>query len=176
MIKKSIHMDLSEAGIKNVIREVTGLKRVYKNRVERAEKRIAFEIRDKALNLFGRALVDDIIGSPDYEPRVSVDVELNGKTYVVVASGPDAVFIEYGAGVYHNGAAGGSPHPEGVENGYTIGGYGKGHGIRNTWAFKSENGETKLTHGTPAAMPMYKAQKYAVNKIYKILEDEFRKE
>lgn len=174
MITKTIHSDLSEAGIKQVIRSITGLKRITRKRVERAERRIALEIRDRADVLFSRALADDIIGAPDNEPMVRVEINKEGGGYVVIASGPDAVFVEFGAGVYHNGPAGSSPHPEGAENGYTIGGYGKGLGQRQTWGFR-KNGEVVLTHGTPAAMPMYKAQKYVVQRIYTILEDEFGK-
>lgn len=175
MIQRNIRANLSENGIKQVIRELTGLKRIMKQREERAERRLALEIKEKAQDLFDKALVDDIIGSPDYEPMVNVEIQKTANGYAVTASGPDAVFVEYGAGVYHNGSAGSSPHPEGVEKGYTIGGYGKGYGTRSTWGFKKD-GKRVLTHGTPAAMPMYKAQKKVTENVYKILEDEFRRD
>ena len=70
--------------------------------------------------------------------------------------GEQAVFVEFGAGVYYNGAAGSSPHPYGVELGYTIGDYGLGLGKNDTWEYV-KNGKYHITHGTPAAMPLYHA-------------------
>lgn len=83
--------------------------------------------------------------------------ERGGRLSVVLASGPDAVFIEFGAGVYHNGAAGASPHPKGQELGYTIGGYGKGFGQRKAWGYRDGSGNLIVTRGTEAMMPMLNA-------------------
>ncbi len=85
--------------------------------------------------------------------QVDVSVDNRGSVTVVVASGEDAVWVEFGAGVYHNGSPGSSPHPHGAELGMTIGGFGKGNGKKEVWGFY-ENGELKLSHGTPARMPM----------------------
>ena len=71
--------------------------------------------------------------------------------------GEQAVFVEFGAGVYYNGSPGTSPHPYGVELGYTIGDYGWGFGRSEEWGYTNANGKYRLTHGTPAAMPLYNA-------------------
>lgn len=80
--------------------------------------------------------------------------------------------MEFGAGVYHNGSAGSSPHPKGSELGFTIGGYGEGMGKRQTWGFY-EDSELRLTHGTPAIMPMYNALKTVCDEIAGIAKEVF---
>ena len=103
--------------------------------------------------------------------QVSIDEREN--VSIVIAAGEDAVWVEFGAGVYHNGSAGSSPHPEGSKLGFTIGGYGKGMGKRQTWGFY-EDGELRLTHGTPAVMPMYNAVKAVCDEIADIAKEVFR--
>ena len=51
-----------------------------------------------------------------------------GNTGVIVAGG-NAVWLEFGTGVYYNGNPNGSPHPIGAELGMIIGEYGKQHGL-----------------------------------------------
>ena len=46
----------------------------------------------------------------------------------------------------------------------SIGSFGKGNGKRQTWGFY-EDGELKLTHGTPANMPMTRAVTTVCNEI-----------
>ena len=72
--------------------------------------------------------------------------------------GKDVAFIEFGAGVHYNGAGGESPNPYGAPLGMIIGSYGLGHGLEDHWFYRdSETGESKMSHGTEAAMPMYHA-------------------
>lgn len=104
--------------------------------------------------------------------RVDVSVDNRGSVTVVIASGGDAVWVEFGAGVYHNGSPGSSPHPHGAELGMTIGGFGKGNGKKETWGFYEE-GELKLTHGTPAVMPMARAVTTVCNEISQIAREVF---
>lgn len=81
----------------------------------------------------------------------------------LVVEGREILFIEFGAGVYHNGSAGSSPHPKGSEFGYVIGSYGKGNGARKQWGYYNEAGDLVLTHGVKATMPMYRATMKMVN-------------
>lgn len=76
-------------------------------------------------------LTNESGGARTAEVQVSIDEREN--VSIVIAAGEDAVWVEFGAGVYHNGSAGSSPHPKGSELGFTIGGYGKGMGKRQTW-------------------------------------------
>ena len=80
--------------------------------------------------------------------------------------------VEFGAGVYHNGSPGSSPHPHGAELGMTIGGFGKGNGKKEVWGFY-ENGELKLSRGTPARMPMALAITTVCNDIQSIAKEVF---
>lgn len=66
--------------------------------------------------------------------------------------GEQAVFVEFGAGVYYNGNPHGSPHPWGVELGFTIGDYGMHQGLKKAWVHDGH-----LYKGTPAAMPLFHA-------------------
>ena len=109
--------------------------------------------------------------SPRYA-QVDVSVDNRGSVTVVVASGEDAVWVEFGAGVYHNGSPGSSPHPHGAELGMTIGGFGKGNGKKEVWGFY-ENGEFKLSRGTPARMPMALAITTVCNDIQSIAKEVF---
>ena len=70
--------------------------------------------------------------------------------------GEDVLFIEFGAGIHYNTPAGTSPHPWGVELGYTIGSYGKGYGAMDEWEYW-EGGKKYTSQGTEAMMPMYNA-------------------
>lgn len=118
---------------------------------------------------FQVALTTDIFtGMEPPPPDVQVNIEDDGDVTLVIASGEEAVFIEFGAGVYYNGAAGTSPHPKGEENGFRIGEYGKGQGKRNVWALPGSTHDYPiLTHGTPAAMPMY----HGVQEVLTIIAD-----
>ena len=84
-------------------------------------------------------------GSKDGEMRATLKL-----------TGPNAVFVEFGAGVHYNTPAGQSPHPLGEEFGYTIGSYGHGQGANDSWSY-TKDGTTRLSHGTQALMPMWNA-------------------
>lgn len=80
--------------------------------------------------------------------------------------------MEFGTGVTYNGAAGGSPHPWGVQNGMTIGGYGQGNGKRHVWGFYKD-GQLMLTKGFKAAAPMYTACFIVASEIDRIAQGVF---
>lgn len=92
-----------------------------------------------------------------HSPHVMNGEKKGDMSVTLRLQGEQAVFVEFGAGVYYNGAAGSSPHPYGVELGYTIGDYGWGFGQFDEWGYTDANGKYRLTHGTPAAMPLYNA-------------------
>jgi hypothetical protein len=104
---------------------------------------------------------------------VDVVVEDNGNMTLVIANGTDAVFMEFGAGVYYNGAVGSSPNPLGAALGFTIGSYGFGQGKKEVWGYMGEDGRLHLTHGTPASMPLYRALQSVVNDIEQIAREVF---
>ncbi len=174
MGKKVIRISLSEKDIDRAIKELEQYKREIIRKTELLRTKVAERIANLAQSGFNGAVVDDLTnesGAKTAEVQVSIDER--EKVSIVIAAGEDAVWVEFGAGVYHNGSAGSSLHPKGSELGFTIGGYGKGMGKRQTWGFY-ENGELRLTHGTPAIMPMYNAVKTVCDEIVDIAKEVFR--
>lgn len=175
MGKKVIRINLSEKDIDRAIKELEQYKQEIIRKTKLLRVKVADRISALAQSSFNGAIVDDLTGesggSRKADVRVSIDEREN--VSIVIAAGEDAVWVEFGAGVYHNGSAGSSPHPEGSKLGFTIGGYGKGMGKRQTWGFY-EDGELRLTHGTPAVMPMYNAVKAVCDEIADIAKEVFR--
>ena len=101
---------------------------------------------------------------------VDVSLETAKDGYVIIARGQAVAFIEFGAGVYHNhGEPYPKPRPEGVVK---IGEYGKGYGKRQAWGFRN-GGELVITHGNPAAMPMWYASEEMRKNIVQIAREVF---
>ena len=170
MSKKVISFSLSE--IDKAIKELEQYQRDFQKKVDTYRKRIAEEIALEASLNFWSAVMDDIIHGTPRKPEVTVDVSDRGDISVVVANGEDAVWIEFGAGVYHNGSVGSSPNPYGKELGFTIGSYGFGHGKQTAWGYY-EDGQLVITRGTPASMPMYNAVQEVTKKAIEIAREVF---
>lgn len=173
MGKKIITCDLSSQGIDNAIRELAEYKQEIVKKSELLKNKVAEFISKEAQSGFNGAVLDDLLEGDVRYANVDVTVNNRGSTTLVVANGEDAIWVEFGAGVYHNISAGSSPHPKGSELGFVIGGYGKGLGRKEVWGFY-EDGELKLTHGTPAIMPMYEAMNKACREISLIAKGVFR--
>ena len=169
---KTIRFNLSVSGIGRAISELKAYKRDIARKTEIFQKRFAEEVAKLAQSGFDSSYLDYQVDGETTPATVSVDVTSDGNTSFVTAYGEDAVWIEFGAGVYYNGASGSSPHPKGQELGYTIGSYGKGQGKRKVWGYYRD-GELILTHGTPATMPMYNALKQACDNIWSIAREVF---
>lgn len=152
-----IEITLNSNSIQKAIDELRDYERDLGRKTNLLRERIAEVIRNQAANGFAASGIDDRLNGGMRKANVSVTVDTSDGVSVVLASGDDAVWIEFGAGVYHNGGAGSSPNPLGAALGYTIGGYGKGHGKRSVWGYYDQGGNLVLTHGTPATMPMYNA-------------------
>lgn len=170
--KRVITIELSEQGIDKAIKELADYKQEFLKKVDLLREKVAERLADEAKRDFIGAVVDDLVRGGQRYAHVDVSVDNRGNVTVVVASGEDAVWVEFGAGVYHNGSPGSSPHPHGAELGMTIGGFGKGNGKRETWGFY-EDGELKLTRGTPARMPMARAVTTVCNEISQIAKEVF---
>ncbi len=157
-MNRTIHIDvLSAASINAAVRELRAYQDWLRRKADELRERVAYFIAKDASAVFNTAVADDLIGEGAVIGSVDVVVEDKGDFTVVIANGEDAVFMEFGAGVYYNGSVGSSPNPLGAGLGYTIGSYGDGKGAREVWGFKGADGELHLSHGTPASMPMYKA-------------------
>ena len=162
--KKIIAMSLSSASIQNAIAEL----KAYRDTLEAKKDKLLGElakigVREASVR-FTTAIYDGVNDS-------SVTLEPISGGYCIKAEGKAVCFIEFGAGVYHNsGEPYPDPRPEGIVG---IGQYGKGYGKRQAWGFKDETGELVITHGNPAAMPMWYAREEMRNNILKIAKEVF---
>lgn len=172
MGRKIISFGLSTSEIDRAMKELADYKQEILQKTELLREKVAERLADEAKNGFSGAVVDDLTRGGQRFAQVDVSVDNRGSVTVVVASGEDAVWVEFGAGVYHNGSSGSSPHPHGAELGMTIGGFGKGNGKKEVWGFYEE-GELKLTRGTPARMPMALAVTTVCNDIQAIAKEVF---
>ena len=172
MNKKIVRFDLSVNKIDTAIKELKDYRKLVKAKMETLRQRVADMLADEVRRGFSGAVVDDLISGGKRLANVQVSISYGTDTALVIASGTDAIWVEFGSGVYHNGAGGSSPHPKGAELGFTIGGYGKGQGNKEVWGFY-EDGELYLTHGTPAVFPMYNAVKAITDVISDIAKEVF---
>lgn len=173
MGKKVIRITLNTKDINKAIRELEKYKREFQKKVDTFRRRIVEEIAASATINFNSAEMEDVIKGTPRKPDVTVSVDERGNIAVVVADGEDAVWCEFGAGVYHNGSVGSSPHPKGNELGFTIGSYGKGYGKGKAWGYY-EDGQLIITRGTPASMPMYNAAQEVMKKAIEIAREVFQ--
>ena len=173
---KNITVDLGD--VDKAIRELERFKTEFQRKVDLFRKRFAEEIAKIAQSGFDASGVNDTLTGGTRNADVSVTVSDDGKIALVIADGEDAVWCEFGAGVYHNGSVGSSPNPYGAELGLTIGSYGDGHGKQNVWGYYSDPSDKStlvLTHGTQATMPMYRAVQAVVPKAVTIAREVFGK-
>lgn len=169
-MSKKIHMSLSEKSIRNAINEIEAYKRQF---IERNE-------------VFVRRLAE--LGIPVIDQNIAVaqgDSDKNHNTYIkinsfgsyseakLVVEGKSILFIEFGAGIRYNGSSGTSPHPKGEEFGYTIGSYGKGQGSKDFWFYYADTGESVMSHGTEATMPVFRATQEIIQNIRRIAREVF---
>ena len=173
MAKKKISFGLSEAEIDRAIKELNEYRLDIERKAALLRQRIAEEIASTADAGFGSAIVDDLLQGGGRQAAVEVSVNELDNVSVVIAEGADAIWVEFGAGVYHNGSKGSSPHPKGQELGLTIGSYGFGRGSRRVWGYRDKSGQLKLTHGTPAAMPLYGAAQIVCDRVAEIAREVF---
>lgn len=165
--------NLFDNSIDDVIAELRAYQTDLTSMTEEFARRVAEEIAEGARIGFAGAITDVLIKGGSRSPsEISVSVEHSREGSIVIASGEDAIWCEFGTGVHFNGAVGSSPHPKGVELGFTIGTYGKGLGSRDTWGFY-ENGQLVLTHGAPAAMPMYRSMRIVCEGLREIAAEVF---
>ena len=173
MAKTVIRFKLDEKDIDRAIREVSQFKKDFLAKVDAYRKRVADELANIASLKFGSATMEHTVMGATRKPNVSVSVSERGNVSVVVADGEDAVWCEFGAGVYYNGSVGSSPNPYGKDIGFTIGSYGKGYGKGKAWGYYDDDGELVITRGTPASMPMYNAAKEITRKAIEIAREVF---
>lgn len=182
MSRKIVVDALDTASIDAAPREIREYEKWLDGKCEELRVRIAELIRESAEAGF-RAVADTEILKGGTEMMtmgdVSVEVEYQENLTVVVANGSDAVWIEFGAGVYYNTPAGTSPNPLAADAQaltgmpFTIGSYGHGLGAKMVWGYRGADGEKHVSRGTPASMPFYHAITAIVNDIGAIAREVF---
>lgn len=164
-MSKTISFKLNPQSIDKAIAEVKEYKAWVNRKAGELARRLATIGAMTASIRFTGAYYQD--GNKD----VSIEVEPTDKGWKIVASGEDVCFIEFGAGVYYNGS---EPYPEPRPPGVAgIGEYGQGKGKQDSWGYYDDNGELVITHGTPAAMPMYHASQEMERQFLRIAREVF---
>lgn len=166
---------LDQESIDNAIQKIEEYKNSLETKNTKFKKRLIDEIANRAQILFDTAIVDDVSNKTTGPVPAKVTVVKDGEHGLVIAQGEDAVWVEFGAGVYHASVGiGESPNPWSMENGlgFSIGTFGK-NGQRETWGFK-KNGQLHLTHGTYPLMPLYKSTMRVLQDISDIAAEEFK--
>ena len=164
MARQVIKMSLSTSSIDDAIKEL----KAFRDSLDRKKDKLLEELANigikEASVRFTTAMYDGVNDS-------SVTLKPVKDGYAIIAEGHAVAFIEFGAGVYHNsGEPYPNPRPDGIVG---IGEYGKGHGKRQAWGFQDESGELVITHGNPAAMPMWYASEEMRKSILKIAKEVF---
>lgn len=161
---KTIKINLSPESISGAIKEI----RKYEGWIERKTKELAEQLAmigvQEASIRFASAMYDGV-------NDVVVEVSPTDNGWVITASGQAVCFIEFGAGVYYNDAEP-YPNPRPAEIS-KIGEYGKGHGKRQMWGYYDSTGGLVLTHGNPAAMPMWYASEEMQRQVERIVKEVF---
>jgi hypothetical protein len=151
---KKISFSLSSESIKAAIAEVNKYKKWVAAKTALLAEKLALIGAQEASIRFATAIYD---GVNDVE--VTVAPTTNG--WVISAKGNAVAFIEFGTGVYHNPSEPyPNPRPDGIVG---IGEYGQGKGKRKAWGYYDDSGELVVTHGSPAAMPLW----YATTEMYR---------
>lgn len=157
-------MRLSSSSIQDAITELKSFRDSIDAKMDKLLEKLG-EIGVKEASVrFTTAIYDGVNDS-------SVSLEPIKDGYCIKAEGRAVAFIEFGAGVYHNpGEPYPNPRPAGIVG---IGEYGKGYGKRQAWGFRDESGELVITHGTPAAMPLWYASEEMRDAILETFKEVF---
>lgn len=157
-------MKLSTAGIDKAIREVKEYKKRMLRRMQELLTAMCKVGEDYAINAVGHYDTGETVSS--------IHGYRKGNVGVIVAGG-NAIWLEFGTGVYYNGNPNGSPHPDGERLGFRIGEYGEQHGLDQGWFYPTtdpryeivrhtQNGDVHTgygyTHGIQATMFMLRTE------------------
>lgn len=169
--RKTIKMNLSVGSVESVIKQIEEYKQSLVFKTEQLLKELG-KIGIQTID----AKMSNIVGDsdPSHYAFVRISSYGNYSKATIILQGHDIGFIEFGAGIHYNGAAGSSPHPKGQQMGYTIGSYGMGKGANDYWKYYDEDqGRFKTSQGTKAAMPMYNAEVEIMRQVKQVAKKVF---
>lgn len=160
----SIEIGLTSDGVSNAIAQFTKYVKWVDEKTAELTKRVTLLGLDVADIRFSSALYD---GTND----VSVKVEEAKNGVSIVAQGKAVCFIEFGSGVFYNGAESYSGiRPDGVVG---IGEYGHHRGRNDSWYYKDASGNAVKTHGNPPAAAMFFASQTMQQRFLGIAKEVF---
>lgn len=140
--------------VNKAITDLQAVKAEWLAKCRQVEEEVARQLADIiSENLADIPYSDDLkdIGTHTATPTFPIlGAMANGNT--VTIGGEEVVFVEFGAGIYHN-AGTNNPLADSVQFDTAIGSYGKGQGNQKYW-FVAHN---LISCGTPAYMPIYRA-------------------
>ena len=178
-MSKTITFTLDPESIENAIKELNDYEKSFEEKLNEVAKRFAERIQSISQNYYSASVadvtfpIDNEDNKGDITARradVTVTVEKEGdETFLVVADGEDAVFVEFGSGVRFNGAVGTSRNPWGYPLGYTIGSFSTKFVGWRAWPIKSH----LWSYGTPAQRPLYNATQEAIHYLPDIVQEVF---
>lgn len=161
---KKIAFSLSESSINKAINDLKAYQKWVDAKTKLLLEKLAMIGAKEASVRFTTAIYDGV-------NDVSVTVSPTTNGWVISAKGQAVAFIEFGSGVYHNPV---EPYPEPRPEGIVgIGEYGQGKGKQKAWGFYGESGNLVITHGNPAAMPMYYSVEKMQREVLRIAKEVF---
>ena len=179
--RRVINVSLSSDGIESAIREI----KKYKSEI-RGKMQQLITAMCKTGEEYAIANVTHIDTG---ETVNSIHGYRKGNRGVIVAGG-QAIWLEFGTGVYWNGYPNNSPNPYGNDLGFKIGEFGDQHGLDQGWFFPTTdpryeivkhtaNGDVGTgygyTHGIKADMFMFKTIKELQRRAPELAKDVFSK-
>lgn len=181
MIVGRIDLDtnLSYESIGDTIDKLKKYRSVFKVNCVDFRVRLAQKLKEIAKELYESAWYNDIVGGAKTQgenlPAMFMTIENSEDVTALVVNNEIAIFIEFGAGVYHNAPVGNSNHPWGSELGFTIGSYpGKESPSKGQYEqWKTPDGV--YTRGTEAQLVLYRAVQMLEPHIEDIAKEVFGK-
>lgn len=168
---KTIHIDIGDPeSVTAAIAELKDVRAEWRRKANLLCETVAAMIADQVSeNLSEIDMSDDLkdISTHTPVPRFPIlGAEARGNQ--VYIGGEEIAFVEFGAGIYHNGGRS-NPLAEKVQFETAIGSYGQGNGNKKYW-FVAHN---LISCGTPAYMPIYRAIEAVKPKIPMIAREIF---
>ena len=168
---KTIKMRLTPESVDNVIAELKD----YKEDLERKLKILVGRLTQEGVQVARSAVITSQGDSHD----AGVDYKVDSTSGEIIEAtiwltGTDALFIEFGAGIFYNT---GNIHPKATEFGYGVGTYpGQRYAITpGYWWYRDESKHLRFSLGTEATMPMYRAAETIRNQIIQTAIETFMK-
>ena len=172
-MSKIIKCELGTSSIDNAIKELKDYKQSINDKLNALVSALMQEGIEVARASLATTVGDSVNGAIE---GFGVNSDGNIVTAFVALTGPDALFIEFGAGIHYNN---GNVNPKASEFGYGVGTYPSEHPPNRAinpgyWWYKDDAGDIHLSLGTQASMPIYHAAENARNTAIKKAIEIFR--